>query len=263
MNNIKTITVGLTFLFSSLTSLSAPNHRIADFHANLPAHELVSKFNDGLSVLLNEYRTFVKSPLDARLMNIAEPQTYRFLKNSTQQEYTEHFLAVQYFPNYVVNQMPTSFCFVLYDDKKRYEVSHYYQLFPNKDFALSYLISHEFAHCMYRHQSQVRTLAASLTPHQNESFADIFSYSYFLSKGYPDISNAIEKFSKMDKKNEIHNNYPQLKSFISYLKNNKISLHNKNIMEIYEISMNFVSGNNVNYGYYTQTNHIDIPTLSN
>lgn len=241
MKNIKKVTIGLSLLFSSLTTFSAPpTHEIANFHANLPAHEFVSKFNDGLSVLLNEYRSVIKTPLDARLLNIADPQTYRFLQGGSNQDFSKYFVAVRYFPDYVVNNNKTSFCFILYNDKKRDIVSNYYQSFPHRDIAISYIIAHEFGHCINNHQLNIRGLADNLDPQKNESLADIIAYSYFIAKNYPDISQSILRFSSIEKPTHIHNSYSDLKQYINYIQSNNIDLKNKNIIEIYDISLTFI-----------------------
>ncbi len=241
MKFIKQLTIGISVLMSSMNAFSnPPNHKITDFHANLPAHEFVSKFNDGLSVLLNEYRSVIKTPLDARILNIAEPQTYKFLQGNTNFDYSQYFVAVRYYPDYVVNQNKTSFCFILYNDKKREIVSNYYQQFQHKDIAISYIIAHEFGHCINNHQLNVRGLSDSLNEQKNESLADIIAYSYFISKGYPDISKEILRFSKIEKTTLIHNSYSDLKQYVDYIEKNNISLLNKNIVEIYDISLSFI-----------------------
>lgn len=274
MNNyIKNIAIGLGFGLLFTSSVIAqqrysynytnnPNQNIANFHANISAVEFGDKFNKGLSVLINEYRTIVKSPLDARLLNIADPKIYRFLKASTNQDFKEHFLAMKYFPNYKVNDFPTSFCFILYDDKKRIEVQKYYTLFPNNDFALSYLMTHEFGHCIQSHQQQVRGISSDLSPKEGEGLADMFSYAYFKSKGYPDISESILKFAKLQKANELHNNGSQVQIFADYYNRNEEKFKNKNIIEIYDIALSFYTEGFVPLNYYSH-NTMDSDIQSN
>lgn len=250
MNSIKKITIGLTCLFSSISAFSHqtfPEHKIANFHANLPAYEFISKFNEGVNVLLSEYRELVQSPLDARLLNIAEPQTYRFLQGNSNQDYSKYFIAIQYFPDYMINNKKTSFCFILYNDKKRDIISNYYQLFPNNDIALSYIISHEFGHCITNHQRNIKGFALTLNPKQNESLADIIAYSYFISKGYPNISKSILKFASIEKDSLIHNSYSDMQRFIKHIDDNNIVLENKNLIEIFDISYAFMNNTSFNH----------------
>lgn len=236
---IKTL-IATLFFSSSLVYASTNfyNHQLSYFNHNIQANDFLSEYNDGLRNLLNEYRRYVSTPIDARALNISDPKIYNFLKKSTRRDYDGYFLAIQYFPTYQVNYQETSFCFILYDERNKNQITSYYSLFKHKNYALSYLITHEFGHCIYRHQKDLRQLPEEFNANENEAFADLFSYAYFISKGYPEISKIIVDFINQPKHDEVHKTSEFYNSFI--IKHKEEDLKDKNIMEIFDIIYKFL-----------------------
>jgi hypothetical protein len=209
-------------------------------HPTIPVdvNYFLENYDSELTTLLTSYHEEVKDPLTAKIFDISNPLYYRFLSNSTHQEYNNEFLAMMFYNNFKVNDKPTDFCFILYDGRITGELYAYFNnVFSNSEDATTYLVAHELGHCIAAHKQQLGIINKEYDSHKREQIADMFAIGYFLYQNETEQALDIIKNVKYLPKTDIHFNSAQLEKFYTIFYTNKPKINN--ISDLFNITYQY------------------------
>lgn len=135
------------------------------FHKNVLAQsfekkeeqQFIENIQHNINSITNNYNNNTQKPLQAKIFDINNNEEFEFLNNTfAKLNYRENFLSTIFYPNFLVDNKATSFCFIAYNSLKYNEVSNYLTFFKNKDNARDlisiYLSVHELGHCFEANQ---------------------------------------------------------------------------------------------------------------
>lgn len=221
------------FIATSLLGIGLALPTYSSARPNIPL--FISEYQKLLSIMLNSYKENVKSPLDARIFDISNPNYYNFLKNTTHREYKNEFLAVLYYSDFLVNNKATSFCFILYDPRDTVTLEQYLtNTFFRPEDSIYYLVAHEFGHCIASHQAMLGKISPILDEAQGEQIADMFAMGFFLSRGEDKQARSLIKQLKEIPKEDSHHNPKELQKFYLLFTKDKPKI--SNVYELFEKS---------------------------
>lgn len=188
---------------------------------NISNQEFLESYDIQLQSMLSNYEDKNLYPLHTKIFDINNPLFLSFLKNSTGQTYEKELLAMQFYKNFKVNNQPTNFCFILYDSKKSPKINIYINsIFKDKNNAILYLVAHEFGHCVTYHKKTLGMIKEA-DARDLELIADMYCVAFFISRHQHKVAQVMIEGMGQLPKDDIHNNYEQLKKYYEVAKDNK------------------------------------------
>lgn len=190
-------------------------------------NEVSNKVSSEIKYLFRQYSS--KKILHAEILDTYNQTIKSFLNSATQRK-SDHLLAMQYFPQFKINNAETSFCFIFYDSKNNiFENYKNAKIFEDDEEIFSYLTWHEMGHCFAYHDGFIKN------PRADEFVADAFAISIAMNKKQFDFPEKILKFIGTLKESENHANQFHLNKFYQEAINNNLYSRSLSINEILQM----------------------------
>lgn len=198
----------------------------------------IDDYQDNVDRLLGSFKLNNEAPLNARIFDIADKQVYSFLESSARWKTHGEMMANMYYPNFFVNNKPTSFCFVLYDSKS--PLLEGYSRVLNYNEILDYLTFHEMGHCLEDYINQTTGKKFSDNREDTELFADIFAMANLLYLKKNLQAEKVVKINEAADKKDFHYQPQRLLKALEILKTMNVSetVGKPNVNKVVDISKN-------------------------
>ncbi len=216
MNILKYLKKGLILNFCLI--FSTPSFSNFDYNNE---NDIRTTFNKEISSLFKSYKS--TQPLTADILNSGDPNVLSFLKGISKHK-EGHGLAVNYFKNFKVSGVDTSFCLIFYEPKNNIFKDYIKKTEFNQEDAITYLIWHEMGHCFAFHETFLKN------ERDDEKIADMFAIALSLNNKKEKMAITILKELKNINYQDIHSNIDYLKKFhhelkLSELLNKELSIN--------------------------------------
>lgn len=198
----------------------------------------IDDYQDNVDRLLGSFKLNNEAPLNARIFDIADKQVYSFLESSARWKTHGEMMANMYYPNFFVNNKPTSFCFVLYDSKS--PLLEGYSRVLNYNEILDYLTFHEMGHCLEDYINQTTGKKFSDNREDTELFADIFAMANLLYLKKDVQAEKVVKINEAADKKDFHYQPQRLLKALEMLKKMNVNetIGKPNVNKVVDISKN-------------------------
>lgn len=198
----------------------------------------IDDYQDNVDRLLGSFKLNNEAPLNARIFDIADKQVYSFLESSARWKTHGEMMANMYYPNFFVNNKPTSFCFVLYDSQS--PLLEGYSRVLNYSEILDYLTFHEMGHCLEDYINQTTGKKFSDNREDTELFADIFAMANLLYLKKDLQAEKVVKINEAADKKDFHYQPQRLLKALEILKSMNVSetVGKPNVNKVVDISKN-------------------------
>lgn len=198
----------------------------------------IDDYQDNVDRLLGSFKLNEKSPLNAKIFDIADKQVYSFLESSTGWKTNGEMMANMYYPKFFVNGHQTSFCFVLYDSESRLLEGYSKVLKYNE--ILDYLTYHEMGHCLENYIKQTTGKKFSNNREDTELFADIFAMANLLYLKKDNQAEKVININEAADKKDYHYQPGRLLRALNILKSYNINetVGAPNVNKIVDLSKN-------------------------
>lgn len=181
----------------------------------------------------NEYKN---NPINTELFNISIPYIQKFF-NEISPTSTNENLSTSYIHNITVENSQQSLCAITVKLKENI-INNYMSLSHfSEDEAITYLIDHEFSHCLVSHFN------LNLNDKENENFSDLMA---ILKSELTENTKLTAKIIYNNKKlpdDYLHKNPILFEKFFEYLHENDFLVKNISIQEQINIVLSFLKSN--------------------
>lgn len=182
--------------------------------ADINNQEFLSLYQSKVANILNNYPQNNGKKLNAQIFDINNNAYMGFLTTSKgYKKPSGDVMAMMYYDQFKVNNLETSFCFILYDSKSNLLNSYLKNTLLDYESVTNYLVMHEMGHCLYAHQHQIVNIKEKITERENEQLADMFSVAYFSVIGQKENAVKIVRQNRKIDPKDIHSNGKDVENF--------------------------------------------------
>jgi len=196
------------------------------------SNEVRYLFNNLSAELVKEYNTSDKIAFE--MMDASDSAMLNFFNHVTQRKNSDH-LAMTYFDKFIIDGETLPTCFVFYEPSKNIFNSYISSGFSQEE-AFTYLVSHEMAHCFFKHKG------IQLDPQGDEIIADLFAIAHSMNNNRYNQVVKIIKFTKHTE-NPIHSNGIILEKFFLQANQKNLFAEKKSPQEIMQLVLNYFKDN--------------------